>query len=194
MVRELDGKILELIKDQNGNHVIQKVIKRVPWIHIPFVIDTCVQNLQQLAVHRYGCRVVQRLLRHYDGPLLPVVLRELHSCAQTLITDEFGNYVTQHIIQAGAPEDRAKMMAIVRGNLVSYAKQKFASNVVEKCIIYGNEEQRRDIMLQLGRRDDFGETPLTFMIKDNYGNYVIRGSNIARIVQTSSLTLPQRSS
>lgn len=169
--------MLELIRDQNGNHVVQKVLKRIPWEHIPFVIDTCVQNLQQLAVHNYGCRVIQRLLRHYHGPMVPRVLHELHSCSTTLITDQYGNYVTQHIIQYGEPADQARMIEAVRQNLVSYAKQKFASNVVEKCIIFGNEAQRRDIMLQLCVRDSEGVNSLTFMIKDNYGNYVIRKSS-----------------
>lgn len=182
-----------MIRDQNGNHVIQKVLKRVPWEHTPFVIDTCVQNLQQLAVHNYGCRVIQRLLRHYRGPMLPRILQELHSYSSTLITDQFGNYVTQHMIEEGAPEDRARMIEAVRQNLVSYAKQKFASNVVEKCITCGNADQRKGMMLQLCARDSQGGTSLTFMIKDNYGNYVIRESSHI-LACFHPLTAPQRHS
>ena len=136
LAKELDGKVLELVRDQNGNHVVQKVIKRVHWTYIPFVIDACVQNLPQLASHNYGCRVVQRLLRHYDGPLMSLILRELHAGSQALIVNQYGNYVTQHIIEFGAPEDKARIIQTVKRNLVSYTREKFASNVVEKCILH----------------------------------------------------------
>lgn len=165
---------MQLIKDQNGNHVIQKIIKRVSQQHTTVVIDICVQHLQQLAVHAYGCRVVQRLLKHYNGPAKPKILQELHGSAPHLISDQYGNYVTQHIIQYGSAYDGARMMGVVRNNLVIYAKQKFASNVVEKCISYGSEEQRKDIMLELAKKDEFGDSPLPLIIKDNFGNYVIR--------------------
>lgn len=138
------------------------------------MIDACVQNLQQLAVNNYGCRVVQRLLRHYNGPLLPLILHELHAASQTLIINQYGNYVTQHIIEFGAPAERNRMIATVQRNLVSYAREKFASNVVEKCILYGTPEDRRNIMLKLCSRAEAGGSSLTYLIKDNYGNYVIR--------------------
>ena len=39
LVRELDGHVLKCIKDQNGNHVIQKCIERIPAERIQFIID-----------------------------------------------------------------------------------------------------------------------------------------------------------
>lgn len=39
MVRELDGHVLKCVKDQNGNHVVQKCIECVQPHALQFIID-----------------------------------------------------------------------------------------------------------------------------------------------------------
>lgn len=39
MVRELDGHVLKCVKDQNGNHVVQKCIECVQPHALHFIID-----------------------------------------------------------------------------------------------------------------------------------------------------------
>lgn len=39
MVRELDGHVLKCVKDQNGNHVVQKCIECVQPQALQFIID-----------------------------------------------------------------------------------------------------------------------------------------------------------
>jgi mRNA-binding protein PUF3 len=91
-----------------------------------------------------------------------------------LITDQYGNYVTQHVIQHGKPEDRANIIKIITGQLLTLSKHKFASNVVEKSIQFGTDEQRRAIVVQLTALHSESTSPLQLMMKDQYGNYVIR--------------------
>jgi mRNA-binding protein PUF3 len=91
-----------------------------------------------------------------------------------LITDQYGNYVTQHVIQHGKPEDRAKIIKIITAQLLTLSKHKFASNVVEKSIQFGTDEQRHAIVSQLTAMHSDGTSPLQLMMKDQYGNYVIR--------------------
>ena len=64
LVGELNGCVLKCIKDQNGNHVIQKAIERVPAKHIQFIIDGFNGQVYNLATHPYGCRVIQRMFEH----------------------------------------------------------------------------------------------------------------------------------
>ena len=104
------------------------------------------------------------------------VLAELHACAQTLITDQYGNYVMQHVIEHGKPEDQAKIIDLVTAQLLHLSKHKFASNVVEKTIQFGSDQQRRAIVAELTANPSDGSSPLQLMMKDQYGNYVIRKS------------------
>lgn len=173
-MEELQVDVLKCIKDQNGNHVVQKAIERVPTEHIQFVIEAFRGQVHVLATHPYGCRVIQRILEYCKPHDQAAVLEELHQCASMLITDQYGNYVTQHVIQHGKPEDRAKIIKIITGQLLTLSKHKFASNVVEKSIQFGTDEQRRAIVAQLTALHSDSSSPLQLMMKDQYGNYVIR--------------------
>lgn len=59
MVTELDGHIMRCVRDQNGNHVIQKCIECVPEDAIQFIVSTFYDQVVTLSTHPYGCRVIQ---------------------------------------------------------------------------------------------------------------------------------------
>lgn len=81
------------------------------------------------------------------------------------------------MIEHGEDEDKAKIISIVTSQLVLFSKHKFASNVVEKSIQFGTDEQRREIMASLTALNDKRDSPLQTLMRDQYGNYVIRKSN-----------------
>lgn len=172
LVKELDGYVLKCIKNQNGNHVIQKIIEKVPMEHIQFIMDTFQGQIYTLAIHPYGCRVVQRMLgccsqaRH--------ILNELHLYSRSLIRDQYGNYCIQHIIEKGEPEDRSKVISVVKENILKFSKHKYASNVVEKCITYGTDEEKKILIDEIMKKNEDGTPRLLPMMKDQYANYVIK--------------------
>ena len=59
MVAELDGSVMKCVRDQNGNHVIQKCIECVPQDQIQFIISPFYGQVVALSTHPYGCRVIQ---------------------------------------------------------------------------------------------------------------------------------------
>ncbi|KAJ4347805.1 mRNA binding protein puf3 [Didymosphaeria variabile] len=174
MVKELEKDVLRCVRDCNGNHVIQKVIDKVPLEYIRKIIDAFRGQVGTLSVNTYGCRVIQRLLEKVPEPDRRFILTELHAEGSKLITDQYGNYVCQHIIEHGTPDDRAKAVGLVKQGLLTFSKHKFASNVVEKCLKFGNNEQRRELMLKLTDKNERGDNNLQTLIKDPYGNYVIQ--------------------
>ena len=179
IVKELENNVLKCVKDQNGNHVIQKAIERVPAEHIQFIISAFHEQVQRLATHPYGCRVIQRMLEHCEGNARQSILGELHDCVSTLIIDQFGNYVIQHIIENGEEQDRFKIISVVISHLFMYSKHKFASNVVEKSIEFGEPGQKAKILKLLTATNEKGENPALTLVRDQYGNYVIRKSMLS---------------
>lgn len=174
MIGELKDHVNKCLKDENGNHVLQKAIMAIPEEHIKFLLDEMLDQIPSLSRHKYGCRVVQKILKHSEPPTKAKVLEEIHRFAALLIADEYGNYVPQHVIEHGSPEDRGRLIAAVMDHLISFSRQKFASNVVEKCISFGTDDVRHRMLLQLFSTNEKGEDHLTLVLKDNYGNYVIR--------------------
>jgi len=64
LVHELDGNVMRCVRDQNGNHVIQKCIESIPTKNIDFIISAFRGQVAILSMHPYGCRVIQvRLLQ-----------------------------------------------------------------------------------------------------------------------------------
>ena len=56
---ELDGHVLRCVKDQNGNHVVQKCIEKVEPESLAFIIGAFKGHIYNLSTHSYGCRVIQ---------------------------------------------------------------------------------------------------------------------------------------
>ncbi|KAL8947256.1 MAG: hypothetical protein Q9222_006442 [Ikaeria aurantiellina] len=169
-----DKQVMRCVKDQNGNHVIQKAIERIPAAHIQFILNAFTGQVHELSKHAYGCRVIQRMLEHCIEPTKSAILQELHGCAQYLIGDQYGNYVTQHVIEHGGEANRAAIITLVTSNVINYSKHKFASNVVETCIKFGNAEQRKKIIDIMTGVNDRGDSNLQYLIRDQYCNYVIQ--------------------
>jgi hypothetical protein len=182
IVKELEGHVLKCIKDQNGNHVIQKVIEQVPEHYTQFIVDTFTNKVFQLATHPYGCRVIQRILEHHSdqnqnferrfevsGPP-PYIVKELLHFGLNLVQDQYGNYVIQHLLVHGKLSDRIEIARQVRGKILHYSQHKFASNVIEKCVQYGDDDQRKWLIEEICA-DPNG---LEIMMKDQYANYVVQ--------------------
>jgi hypothetical protein len=63
-----------------------------------------------------------------------------------LVTDQYGNYVIQHILQKGALEYRSAIIAQVRGHVLDMSKHKFASNVIEKCFAFSTTDEKSGLV------------------------------------------------
>lgn len=53
----------------------------------------------------------------------------------------------QHILEHGKnTEDKNKIVKSIKGKVIELSNHKFASNVVEKCLQFGSEKDRKDII------------------------------------------------
>ena len=168
LLREFHNDVLGCIHDQNGNHVIQKCIEvlngrankaealrdlhRATFLReqIDFILNDILSNAIALSCHPYGCRVLQRILEHCTEEKKMAILNEIKLCHKDLLDDQYGNYVIQHVLQYGRDVDRDSIVQIVVDcGLLGLARQKFASNVVEKLLKYGNNDQRRAVVREM---------------------------------------------
>jgi hypothetical protein len=89
---------------------------------------------------------LQRIFEHVADELTAPLMKEMHDNGETLIQDQYGNYVIQHLLEKGKPEDRDALLARIRGNMVTLSTHKFASNVIEKCISFCAPNIRRELI------------------------------------------------
>jgi pumilio RNA-binding family len=174
MVAELDGHVMRCVRDQNGNHVIQKCIECIPQHAIQFIVSTFYGQVVMLSTHPYGCRVIQRVLEHCDDPTTQqIMMDEILQSVCLLAQDQYGNYVVQHVLEHGKPHERSAIIEKLIGQIVQMSQQKFASNVIEKCLAFGNPVERQILISEMLGSTNESEH-LEVMMKDQFANYVVQ--------------------
>ncbi|CAC9481494.1 putative pumilio protein 2 [Leishmania infantum JPCM5] len=178
IIRELDGKIVEFVFDQNANHVVQKVVEVCP-SGAQFVVDAFIPSLGDLACHAYGCRVLQRTFEKchdVEGVNIRPLMEAVLSRVNEFTVHQYGNYVVQHAM-LNAPEDlRHRFVVQLTPQLYALSCSKFASNVAERIVTTATEEERDAIIKELKKPlSDFqGGNYLVNMMQDTYANYVVQ--------------------
>ncbi|KAL5141103.1 Pumilio 5 [Glycine soja] len=174
LVHELDGNVMRCVRDQNGNHVIQKCIESIPTKKISFILSAFRGQVATLSMHPYGCRVMQRVLEHCtDESQCQFIVDEILESVCALAQDQYGNYVTQHVLERGKPQERSQIINKLSGHIVQLSQHKFASNVVEKCLEYGDTTERELLVAEIFGHDEKCDNLLT-MMKDQFANYVVQ--------------------
>ena len=62
VIESLRPGVVALIRDLNGNHVIQRCLQRLGPEESQFVYDAAAANAMEIATHRHGCCVLQRCI------------------------------------------------------------------------------------------------------------------------------------
>lgn len=174
LVQELDGHVIKCVRDQNGNHVIQKCIESIPTDKIGFIISAFRGQVATLSTHPYGCRVIQRVLEHCtDEMQSQFIVDEILESVCALAQDQYGNYVTQHVLERGKAHERSQIISKLSGHVVQLSQHKFASNVVEKCLEHAGTAEREVLIQEIVLHNEGTDNLLT-MMKDQFANYVVQ--------------------
>jgi len=89
-----------------------------------------------------------------------------------MLTDQYGNYVIQHVMESGILRHRSIVVHATRGRVQELSCHKFASNVMEKCVQNCTSEERNDIIVSELLLN--GGAPIFGLVSDQYGNYVVQ--------------------
>ena len=88
--------------------------------------------------------------------------------------DQYGNYIIQYILENKIVKNVEPIYEGIKGNIFEFSKHKFASNVVEKSLTFGNKEQRKNIINEILALDDEKKDCIFTLTKDKFGNYVVQ--------------------
>lgn len=169
IVNALKTKVVELIQDLNGNHVIQKCLNRLSAEDSQFIFDAVGEHCVPVGTHRHGCCVLQRCIDHASGPQKVQLIAQITQNAFHLVQDPFGNYVVQYILDQEESKLSEQLINRFLGNVCQLSKQKFSSNVIEKCIRVAEPATKRKFIEEM-----MNPMELDKLIRDSYANYVIQ--------------------
>ncbi|KAG6857647.1 hypothetical protein H0H87_010216 [Tephrocybe sp. NHM501043] len=161
--------VVVLIKDLNGNHVIQKCLNKLAPEDNQFIYNAVAANCVEVATHRHGCCVLQRCIDHASDQQRVQLVTEITYNALTLVQDPYGNYVVQYILDLNDNRFSDGVIRQFAGNVCALSVQKFSSNVIEKCIRVAEHSTRKILIEELLNR-----MRLEKLLRDSYGNYCVQ--------------------
>ena len=174
-VDELTPRILQLMQDSNGHHVVQRIILVVARKSLDPVMDALRGQVVRLSSHRDGCRVVQKMLLKGTDKDKTDIFNEFIRAADVLAPNLYGNYVAQALLEEAAESEKTQLINLLIPMAIGLSKHQAASNVVEKCISFGTLEHARELHRQFVCIDkEEGRPYLVAMLMNQYANYTIR--------------------
>ncbi|KAK7415829.1 hypothetical protein QQX98_005611 [Neonectria punicea] len=169
IIEALRFRVVELIQDLNGNHVIQKCLNKLTAIDAQFIFDAVGNNCVEVGTHRHGCCVLQRCIDHASGDQKLWLIQRITEHARILVQDPFGNYVVQYIIDLNESTFTEPVVGMFRGCVTQLSRHKFSSNVIEKCLRCSQPASRDMIVEEL-----LVPQEMERLLRDSFANYVIQ--------------------
>ena len=127
------------------------------------------ENCVAVGTHRHGCCVLQRCIDHATGQQKANLISAIIAHAFELVQNPFGNYVLQYIIDLQEKDFTDPLCLSFQGQVCLLSKQKFSSNVIEKCI-RGADSSTSQVLI----REMLDLVELEKLLRDNFANYVVQ--------------------
>ena len=169
VINALQDKVVELIQDLNGNHVIQKCLNRLMPEDAQFIFNAVGKSCVVVGTHRHGCCVLQRCIDHASGSQRADLIAQITQNAFRLVQDPFGNYVLQYIVDLNDLAFTNPLCYSFQTRVVELSKHKFSSNVIEKCIRHAEPSVAAMMVEEMLNANE-----LEKMLRDSYANYVVQ--------------------
>eukprot|EP01084_Bolivina_argentea_P315805 547270_1 len=100
----LNKDIVKIILNHNGHYVILKFLQKYEYPYSKFIHDAIMQYTLDLATDYYGLKVMKAYVD--AGPIQEMsgvftsIIKHIH----TLVEDEYGYYIIQHLLDLGPKE------------------------------------------------------------------------------------------
>ena len=167
IINALKDSVKELSFDAFGTHVLEKLLACFEEEYVTFIYNYIVDNFLELANNSNGICIVKKLLSFTHKKnlhdKLKIIVKEN---ALQLISHPFGNFVIQVVVECW--NDYNDILYLFDKKYYSLSLEKYASNVVERCI------EKDENILNNYIEEIININKICEVMKSNYGNYVIQ--------------------
>jgi hypothetical protein len=166
------GNIYPMIKDINGNHVVQCIIENISnKDYLSPIYKEMTENIVNILKTKSGsCCVFPKVLNNINEIDLDIMINAIIDNIEKLINDENGNFSIQKIIKLNKNIYNTKIYNYIQDKISKLSVQKFSSNVIETFII--NIPNLKDKIIN----KIIESNSIINLLSDKYGNYIIQKS------------------
>lgn len=174
LTTELVGHVWDAIKCAHANHVLQKCIATIRPQAAQFVIEELTQRgpvgAPQAARHRYGCRIIQRVLEHCASEQVQAMVEDLLADAVSLSAHAFGNYVMAHIVEHCDADTVLRLTSILEEHFPKMAADGYAGGVLGAALAKATNTGRQSLAHALCKDPQH----LTIMACSRWGHAAVK--------------------
>jgi hypothetical protein len=167
IINEIKYKIKELSVDPYGSHVLEKLLSCFEEEYIDFIYQYILEHFLDLSYNSNGISIIKKILtfthKKNIHDKLKVMIKDNIS---QLIVHPFGNFVIQVLIDCWS--DYRDIINLLEKKFFNLSLEKYASNVVERCI------EKDEEILNNYISEIIDSNRIYEVMKSNYGNYVIQ--------------------
>ena len=132
------------ITDQNGSHVIYKILSLSDYqSSIVLFFEHILTKIGEIASSKKGCTFIQKCLETLNEEKLIMLIKAITANLFSIITNKYGNYIIQSVLTIDNFEYKKGIYEEILKNVCFYSNQKYSSNVMEKCFL----EKKVDLLL-----------------------------------------------
>ena len=167
IISAIKDRYKELIYDPYGCHVLEKILVCFEDEYVMFIYSYIFENFLYLANNNIGICIIKKILTFTNKKKIHERLKNIvKENALYLIQQSYGNFVIQVIVECWT--DYKDIINLFKGQFFNLSLEKYASNVIERCI-EKSEEILNDYIDEIINSNCIYE-----VMKSNYGNYVIQ--------------------
>ena len=183
LVEAMKPDVLRLVTHASGHFVVLRLLQRFPYQSTKFVDDAVTASIGLVATDHHGLRVFKALLAVRRPGELTRLFKQVARTTMKLVENQYGNYSLQAVLDVAPPGVRTNIKVKMEGKYMRLSKQKFSSNVVEKCLKQSSSHWRTIIIRELTAQPAVAE-----LLRDRYGNYVLQTAlSVANAVQVGEI-------
>ena len=167
IVNALKESVKELCIDPFGSHVLEKLLTCFEEEYINFIYNYIIENFLDLANNNNGICVVKKILtfthKKNVHDRLKIIIKDN---ALQLIIHPYANFVIQIVVECWT--DYKDILVLFEKKYFNLSLEKYASNVVERCI------EKDEEILNNYINEIVDSNRIFEVMRSNYGNYDIQ--------------------
>jgi len=164
------GNIYQMVKDINGNHVIQSIIENIKNKDYltPIYKEMCDNIVSIMKTKSGSCCVFPKIFNNINDEDSDKMINCIIDNIDKLINDENANFAIQKIIKLNKNVYNNKIFNYIQDKIVKLSMQKFSSNVIETFIV--NIPNLKDKIIE----KIIESNSIINLLSDKFGNYIIQ--------------------
>lgn len=157
----------DIILDSNATHIVIKYFNLIKYPKNEYLLMFFKKNILMLSTNKHSCCTVQKCIEAITNQhQLYEMINSIANISHLLFNDQYGNYIVQYSLGFNITELNSLIIKKYYLNIDTFAYQKIASNVFEKCLQYSLPQERKSIIQYLCDKEIIRK-----LLLNTYGNY-----------------------